>query len=1053
MAMDKTFNAAEAEARIYKAWEEAGAFKAGANKSRDESFCIMIPPPNVTGALHVGHAFNNTLQDILTRWHRMRGFDTLWQPGQDHAGIATQMQVEKMLAATQQPSRNELGREKFLEKVWEWKGEYGGTIIEQLKRLGSSCDWSRNAFTMAGAAGDPRTGHENSPNFHDAVIKVFVDMYDKGLIYRGKRLVNWDPHFETAISDLEVENIEVAGHMWHFKYPLAGGETYTYVEKDEDGNVILEEERDYISIATTRPETMLGDGAVAVHPSDERYAPIVGKLCEIPVGPKEHRRQIPIITDEYPDPNFGSGAVKITGAHDFNDYQVAKRGKIPMYRLMDTRGHMRADGAPYADEAAKAQEYARGRDFTENEIDAINLVPDHLRGLDRFEARAKLVEEITAEGLAVMTRADDPRLGSTALKPDAEGADALVPLVESKPIMQPFGDRSKVVIEPMLTDQWFVETSKIVGPALDAVRDGRVKIIPESGEKTYYHWLENIEPWCISRQLWWGHQIPVWYGLDLSAEDFKDDENDGELDLVELGRLLNEGGMLHRGAVMECAASFADVTGKFLDDNADIPSPLSHATVIEVVDKHEAIHRFAESLAQYAIDRDPTKLVYPVWRDPDVLDTWFSSGLWPIGTLGWPEQTEELQRYFPTDVLITGFDILFFWVARMMMMQLAVVNEIPFHTVYLHQLVRDEKGKKMSKTTGNVIDPLEIVDEFGADALRFTNASMAAIGGVLKLSRERITGYRNFGTKLWNAVRFAEMNEVFTDAVPQLDVVELQPKAAVNRWIIGETARVREEVDSALESYRFNDAANALYAFVWGKVCDWYVELSKPLLQGDDAEAQAETRATMRWVLDQCLILLHPIMPFITEELWGLTGTRAKMLVHADWPSYAADDLVDADADREMNWVISVIENTRSARAQMRVPAGLYVPMVVTEIDAHGQAAWDRNEALIKRLARIDSLTKADTLPKGTISIAAPGASFGLPLADIIDIGAEKERLEKAKGKLAKELGGLRGRLNNPKFVASAPEEVVEEAKANLAAREEEEARINEALARLAEIA
>ncbi|WP_170509468.1 valine--tRNA ligase [Ruegeria arenilitoris] len=1053
MAMDKTFNAAEAEARIYKAWEQAGAFKAGANKSRDESFCIMIPPPNVTGALHVGHAFNNTLQDILIRWHRMRGFDTLWQPGQDHAGIATQMQVEKMLAATQQPSRNELGREKFLEKVWEWKGEYGGTIIEQLKRLGSSCDWSRNAFTMAGAAGDPRTGHENSPNFHDAVIKVFVDMYDKGLIYRGKRLVNWDPHFETAISDLEVENIEVAGHMWHFKYPLAGGETYTYVEKDEDGNVILEEERDYISIATTRPETMLGDGAVAVHPSDERYAPIVGKLCEIPVGPKEHRRQIPIITDEYPDPNFGSGAVKITGAHDFNDYQVAKRGKIPMYRLMDTRGHMRADGAPYADEAAKAQEYARGREFTENEIDAINLVPDHLRGLDRFEARAKVVEEITAEGLAVMTRADDPRLGSTALKPDAEGADALVPLVESKPIMQPFGDRSKVVIEPMLTDQWFVETSKIVGPALDAVRDGRVKIIPESGEKTYYHWLENIEPWCISRQLWWGHQIPVWYGLDLSAEDFKDDENDGELDLVELGRLLNEGGMLHRGAVMECAASFEDVTGKFLDDNADIPSPLSHATVIEVADKHEAIHRFAESLAQYAIDRDPTKLVYPVWRDPDVLDTWFSSGLWPIGTLGWPEQTEELQRYFPTDVLITGFDILFFWVARMMMMQLAVVNEIPFHTVYLHQLVRDEKGKKMSKTTGNVIDPLEIVDEFGADALRFTNASMAAIGGVLKLSRERITGYRNFGTKLWNAVRFAEMNEVFSDAVPQLDVADLQPKAAVNRWIIGETARVREEVDAALESYRFNDAANALYAFVWGKVCDWYVELSKPLLQGDDAEAQAETRATMRWVLDQCLALLHPIMPFITEELWGLTGTRAKMLVHADWPSYAADDLVDADADREMNWVISVIENTRSARAQMRVPAGLYVPMLVTEIDAHGQAAWDRNEALIKRLARIDSLTKADTLPKGTISIAAPGASFGLPLADIIDIGAEKERLEKAKGKLAKELGGLRGRLNNPKFVASAPEEVVEEAKANLAAREEEEARINEALARLAEIA
>ncbi|CUH47271.1 valine--tRNA ligase [Ruegeria atlantica] len=1051
MAMEKTFNAAEAEARIYEAWEQAGAFKAGANRSRDESFTIMIPPPNVTGALHVGHAFNNTLQDILIRWHRMRGFDTLWQPGQDHAGIATQMQVEKMLAATQQPSRNELGREAFLDKVWEWKGEYGGTIIEQLKRLGSSCDWSRNAFTMAGAPRDPRTGHENSANFHDAVIKVFVDMYEKGLIYRGKRLVNWDPHFETAISDLEVENIEVAGHMWNFKYPLAGGETYTYIEKDEDGNVVFEEERDYISIATTRPETMLGDGAVAVHSSDERYAPIVGKLCEIPVGPKEHRRQIPIITDEYPDPDFGSGAVKITGAHDFNDNLVAKRGGIPMYRLMDTKGAMRADGAPYAEEAGKAQEYARGRQFTENEIDAINLVPDHLRGLDRFEARAKVVEEINADGLAVMTRADDPVLG-TKLGEDDDPA-ALVPLVESKPIMQPFGDRSKVVIEPMFTDQWFVDAEKIVGPALDAVKDGTVKIIPESGEKTYYHWLENIEPWCISRQLWWGHQIPVWYGLDLSAEDFIDDEDDGDLDLVELGRLLNEGGMLHRGNVMECATSLDAVTEKFLDDNANIPSPLSHATVVEVADKYEAIHRFAESLAQYAVEQDPTKLIYPVWRDPDVLDTWFSSGLWPIGTLGWPEQTEEMERYFPTDVLITGADILFFWVARMMMMQLAVVNEIPFHTVYLHQLVRDEKGKKMSKTTGNVIDPLEIVDEFGADALRFTNASMAAIGGVLKLSRERITGYRNFGTKLWNAVRFAEMNEVFTDAVPQLDVADLKPKAAVNRWIIGETARVREEVDAALESYRFNDAANGLYAFVWGKVCDWYVELSKPLLQGHDAEAQAETRATMRWVLDQCMVLLHPIMPFITEELWGLTGDRAKMVVHADWPTYAAADLIDADADLEMNWVISVIENTRSARAQMRVPAGLYVPMLVTEIDANGQAAWDRNEALIKRLARIDSLTKADELPKGTISIAAPGASFGLPLADIIDIGAEKERLEKAKGKLAKELGGLRGRLNNPKFVASAPEEVVAEAKANLAAREEEEAKLNEALARLAEIA
>jgi len=1036
MAMEKTFNAADAEARIYKAWEQAGAFKAGANRSRDESFTIMIPPPNVTGALHVGHAFNNTLQDVLIRWHRMRGFDTLWQPGQDHAGIATQMQVEKMLAAQGNEGRRELGREKFLEKVWEWKGEYGGTIIEQLKRLGASCDWSRNAFTMAGAPGDPRTGHENSANFHDAVIKVFVEMYEKGLIYRGKRLVNWDPHFETAISDLEVENIEVAGHMWHFKYPLAGGETYEYLEKDEDGNVIFREERDYISIATTRPETMLGDGAVAVHPSDKRYAPIIGKLCEIPVGPKEHRRQIPIITDDYPDPDFGSGAVKITGAHDFNDNMVAKRGGIPMYRLMDTRGAMRADGAPYAEEADKAQAYARGKDFTENEIDAINLIPDHLRGLDRFEARAKVVEEITADGLAVMTRADNPVLG-TKLGEDDDPA-ALVPLVESKPIMQPFGDRSKVVIEPMFTDQWFVDAEKVVGPALDAVKDGTVKIIPESGEKTYYHWLENIEPWCISRQLWWGHQIPVWYGPSIKE-----------------GMTVEEHGtsaITYNPMKPFCAPTEQEAKAlaqKYFGEGVRI-----NFSKFDDLPAAEGKRKVPNPVAGGFGNQDYVALrSVDLARDPDVLDTWFSSGLWPIGTLGWPEQTEEMERYFPTDVLITGFDILFFWVARMMMMQLAVVDQIPFHTVYLHQLVRDEKGKKMSKTTGNVIDPLEIVDEFGADALRFTNASMAAIGGVLKLSRERITGYRNFGTKLWNAVRFAEMNEVFTDAVPQLDVVDLKPKAAVNCWIIGETARVREEVDAALESYRFNDAANGLYAFVWGKVCDWYVELSKPLLQGDDAEAQAETRATMRWVLDQCMVLLHPIMPFVTEELWGLTGDRAKMVVHADWPTYTAADLIDTDADREMNWVISVIENTRSARAQMRVPAGLYVPMLVTEIDGNGQAAWDRNEALIKRLARIDSLTKADELPKGTISIAAPGASFGLPLADIIDIGAEKERLEKAKGKLAKELGGLRGRLNNPKFVASAPEEVVAEAKANLAAREEEEAKLNEALARLAEIA
>ena len=1043
MSMDKTFDAAAAEPRIYAKWEEAGAFKAGANASREETFCVMIPPPNVTGALHVGHAFNNTVQDILVRWHRMRGFDTLWQPGQDHAGIATQLMVEKELAKTGQPKRVELGREKFLEKVWDWKGEYGQTIVNQLKRLGSSADWSRNAFTMAGAPGDPHIGHENSANFHDAVIKVFVDMYEKGLIYRGKRLVNWDPHFETAISDLEVENIEVAGHMWHFKYPLAGGETYTYVEKDADGNIVVQEERDYISIATTRPETMLGDGAVAVHPSDTRYAPIVGKLCEIPVGPKEHRRLIPIITDQYPDKDFGSGAVKITGAHDFNDYQVAKRNGIPMYRLMDTKGAMRDDGLPYEECAARAMEISKGASFTETEIDALNLVPEELRGLDRFEARKAVVQQITDEGLAVMI---------PGAPDDSDGAvcfdGGMVPYVESKPIMQPFGDRSKVVIEPMLTDQWFVDAEKIVGKALEAVRNGDTVILPEAGEKTYYHWLENIEPWCISRQLWWGHQIPVWYGLDLEAPDFRDDEGDGTLDLVEMGRLLVETKMVHQGDVHHCAPAFEGVVAQFKADIAGLPTPLNAARVVEVADRQAAVEALAASLANYEMTEDPTQLIYPVWRDADVLDTWFSSGLWPIGTLGWPEETPELAKYFPTDVLVTGFDILFFWVARMMMMQLAVTDQVPFHTVYLHQLVRDEKGKKMSKTTGNVIDPLEIIDEYGADALRFTNTAMAALGGVLKLSEERIKGYRNFGTKIWNATRFAEMNGVFdgpvVSAIPQ-------PKHTVNRWIIGETAKVRELVDDAFANYRFNDAAMGLYGFVWGKVCDWYVEFAKPLFDGEHA---GETRETMRWVLDQCYILLHPIMPFITEELWDLTapqGDRAKMLIHADWPSYTTADLLDPAADREMNWVIDLIEAIRSSRTQMGVPVGLKLPMVLAEADDAARAALANNESLIFRIARVDSITEA-AIPKGAISIPAQGALFGLPLEGVIDIGKEKARLEKALGKMEKEIGGMKGRLNNPKFIENADPEVVVETRENLARAEEEADKVRGAVARLAEL-
>ena len=1024
MAMEKTFDANSAEPRIYQMWEDAGAFKAGAN-ARDgaSTYCIMLPPPNVTGHLHVGHAFNHTLMDILIRWKRMQGFDTLWQPGLDHAGIATQLMVEKDLAATGQPKRTEMGRKKFLEKVWEWKASKGGMIEQQARRLGDSMDFSRSAFTMSGASSAPDT--EKPGNFHDAVLQVFVKLYNDGKIYRGKRLVNWDPHFETAISDLEVENREVDGHMWHFKYPLANGATYEYVEKDEDGNVTLTETRDYISIATTRPETMLGDGAVAVHKDDERYAPIVGMLCEIPVGPKEQRRLIPIITDPYPDMTFGSGAVKITGAHDFNDYEVAKRAGLPMYALMDTKGAMRADGKPYVEEAATAQAIARGdQEFDEAMIAAMNMVPEEYRGLDRFDAREKVIADITAEGLAVMH--DVTR---TVKNDDGEKVDVTetVPMVENKKIMQPFGDRSNVVIEPALTDQWFVDTAQIVQPALDAVRNGETKIMPESGEKVYYHWLDNIEPWCISRQLWWGHQIPVWYGpngLTVCAADRFE-----ALDLASK-KIKSEQGLKDGDFTVRDISSLADYEHEL--DAAAYDSGLTKEQILLSCDEPQR--------------RKDGKLCFGLYRDPDVLDTWFSSGLWPFGTLGWPAE-DEAMKYFPGDVLITGQDILFFWVARMMMMSNAVLEENPFHTIYLHQLVRDAKGEKMSKTRGNVIDPLDMIDAYGADALRFSNAQMAALGGVLKISEDRIKGYRNFGTKLWNAFSFADHYKIPNAGDSAMPVAT----QTLNKWIIGEVGKTRVAVNAALETYRFNDAANTLYAFTWGKVCDWYLEFSKPILQGEDETAKLETQATLRWVLDQALIMLHPIMPFITEELWGTADSRAKMLVHADWPEYGAE-LVDADADAEMNWTINLIETVRSNRAQVHVPAGAKVPLVFTDLDAKGQAAWNNNHVLIQRLARIESLTKVDDLPKGCVTIPMPGGTFGLPLEGLIDVPSEITRLEKSMQKLGKELGGLRGRLNNPKFAASAPAEVLAETQANLALREEEEAQIKAAIARLAEL-
>lgn len=947
--LEKTYDSAAVEPKIAKAWEEADAFRAGANaKPGEDTFTIVIPPPNVTGSLHMGHALNNTLQDIMVRFERMRGKDVLWQPGMDHAGIATQMVVERKLAENgQNVSRRDMGREAFIDKVWEWKEESGGLIFNQLKRLGASCDWSRERFTM-------------DEGLSAAVLEVFVTLYKEGLIYRGKRLVNWDPKFETAISDLEVENKEVEGHMWHFKYPLAGGETYTYVEKDEDGNVTFQEERNYISIATTRPETMLGDGAVAVHPSDERYAAIVGKLCEIPVGPKEHRRLIPIITDEYPDPKFGSGAVKITGAHDFNDYQVARRNKIPLYRLMDTQAKMRADGEDYAVYAARALEIAKSGELpNEAEVDDINLVPEEYRGLDRYEARKRIVDAINAEGLAVTTK-------------DAERND--IPFVENKKIMQPFGDRSGVVIEPMLTDQWFADAKTLAEPAIASVREGRTNFVPKNWEKTYFEWMENIEPWCISRQLWWGHQIPAWYGPDGQVFVEKTEEE-----------------ALH--------------------------SAIQHYIA------HEGPWKawVEEKLENFK----PGEILT---RDEDVLDTWFSSALWPFSTLGWPDNTPELAKYYQTDVLVTGFDIIFFWVARMMMMGLHFMKDEdgnpvePFHTVYVHALVRDKNGQKMSKSKGNVIDPLDLIDEYGADALRFTLAIMAAQGRDVKLDPARIAGYRNFGTKLWNATRFAEMNGVKADP----DFLPQTSSLAINRWILTELARTEREVTEAIESYRFNDAAGSLYRFVWNQFCDWYLELLKPVFMGEDESAKKEAQACAAYVLEETYKLLHPFMPFMTEELWthtaGEGASRDTLLCHAEWP---APEFSDDNSAADINWLIDLVTGIRSARSEMNVPPGAVAPLVVVGANGVTQERLLRHDAAIKRLARVEAITVADVAPKGAAQIVVGEATACLPLGALIDLAAEKARIEKAIAKVDQEMARIAGKLSNEKFVANANPEVV----------------------------
>ena len=895
MTIDKTYQPSEVEDRIYRTWEEAGAFRAGRpERAGAKPYSIVIPPPNVTGSLHMGHALNNTLQDILCRFERMRGRDVLWQPGTDHAGIATQMVVERQLMERQQPGRREMGREKFLERVWEWKAESGGTIVNQLKRLGASCDWSRERFTM-------------DEGLSRAVLKVFVELHRTGLIYKDKRLVNWDPKLLTAISDLEVIQVETRGHLWHLRYPIEGK---TFNPDDRST---------FIVVATTRPETMLGDTAVAVHPDDDRYKSLVGKNVILPlVG-----RKIPIIADGYSDPEKGSGAVKITPAHDFNDFEVGKRHNLPQINIFSVEAKLQLkDNADFVAGVPKSAD----RDAT--------LA---MQGTDRFAARK-----------AILARLEEK---------------SLVEKIEPQAHAVPHGDRSNVVIEPFLTDQWYVNAKELAKPAIAAVRDGQTKFIPKNWEKTYFDWMENIQPWCISRQLWWGHQIPAWYGPDSKV--------------------------------------FVALT---------------------------------EAEAQAAADKHYGKKT-TLTRDEDVLDTWFSSALWPFSTLGWPDDTAALKRYYPTSTLVTGFDIIFFWVARMMMMGLHFMKEIPFHDVYIHALVRDASGAKMSKSKGNVIDPLALIDDYGADALRFTLAAMAAMGRDIKLSTQRVEGYRNFATKLWNAARFAEINGCAT-------VAKFDPKSAketLNRWIAHETAKAVAEVTEAIEAYRFNDAATAVYRFVWNIYCDWYLELAKPLLTGPDGAGKSETQAMVAWARDEILKLLHPFMPFVTEELWAMTGKHDALLTLDKWPSLQG--LADDKAEAEIGWVIDLVTAIRSVRAEMNITTA--IPLVLAGASAESKARAERWAEFIKRLARVSDISSAAAAPKGSVQLVVRGEVAGLPLKGVIDLAAERARLAKEMQKADADIARVDAKLNNPNFMARAPEVVVEE----------EQEKREEALARKAKIA
>lgn len=898
--LEKTYDAKTVEPKIAKTWEDADAFKAGAGAAEGaEPFTIVIPPPNVTGSLHMGHALNNTLQDILVRFERMRGKNVLWQPGMDHAGIATQMVVERKLME-KQIHRRDLTREQFVERVWEWKDESGGMIFNQLKRLGASCDWSRERFTM-------------DEGLSKAVIEVFVTLHKQGLIYKDKRLVNWDPKLLTAISDLEVEQHEVNGNLWHFRYPVEG-EVYD-----------PEKPATYITVATTRPETMLGDTAVAVHPDDERYASLVGKNVVLPIV----GRKIPIVADEYSDPEKGSGAVKITPAHDFNDFEVGKRHNLAAINILTVEANINI---------VDNEEFLEGVERSEMR----DGVWAQLHGLDRFAAR-KLVVQMMEEG-------------------------GFLDKIEPHKHMVPHGDRGGVPIEPFLTDQWYVNAAEMAKPAIRSVREGRTNFVPKNWEKTYFDWMENIQPWCVSRQLWWGHQIPAWYGPD--GHVFVERTEEEALD-----------------AAIQHYLALAGPWKAWVE---------------------EQLENF-----------EPGKILT---RDEDVLDTWFSSALWPFSTLGWPDKTPELDTYYQTDVLVTGFDIIFFWVARMMMMGLHFMEEEPFHTVYVHALVRDKSGQKMSKSKGNVIDPLELVDEYGADALRFTLAIMAAQGRDVKLDPARIAGYRNFGTKLWNATRFAEMNGVARNDEFWLN----DAKLTVNRWILTELTRATREVTAAITSYRFNEAAGAAYRFVWNTFCDWYLELLKPIFMGEDEAAKAESQAVAAFVLDEVYKLLHPMMPFMTEELWAHTAgegkERASLLCHAAWP---APDFEDAAAAAEINWLVDLVSGIRSVRSEMNVPPAAIAPLVFVGANEETLGRLNRHQSAIARLARVGEITHEAAAPKGAAQIVAGEATACLPLGSLIDLSAEAARLQKELAKTTEEIARLHKKLSNEKFVASAPEEIV----------------------------